>query len=242
VTRSIAQPVRILLTGFEPFPGVPQNASEELVRRLGDAAMPGIELFSQIIPVAWADAKGVAREAIAKVEPHAVLHFGVSRRASCFEIETCAHNLSCTGEDCKGALPPWKRLDPSGKAVLQGTLPALSLLRALKASGYPAEISNHAGRYLCNAVYYWSLAGAATHGPHITFIHLPAIGIGAAARSRLTMKDAIGGAHILIRASAQAVLRGFQRKKRHNWENASHGPKTIYRDRGCGRIARWHAR
>jgi pyroglutamyl-peptidase len=200
-----ARPVRILVTGFGPFPGVPDNASAPIVAALArSAAAPGVELTTEIIPVLWAYARGVARDAIARAKPHAILHFGVAKELTGFEIETRALNLGGPKEDCAGAVRPCTPLDISGKRMLDATLPAAILLHALRQEGLPAQISRNAGRYLCNALFYWSLADARPGGPLVSFIHMPAFS--AEVLPRLTPKEAAAGARVLVRAAAQAVL------------------------------------
>jgi len=200
--------VRVLVTGFGPFPGMPDNASATMMKALGQsAAAPGVEHFTEIIPVVWADARRVARDAIARVKPHAILHFGVSKRAAGFEIETRAINISGPKEDYAGVARPGKPLELSGKPVLHATLPPHMLLTALRRGGSPAQLSRNAGRYLCNALFYWSLAGASAGDPLVGFIHMPSFGAETGAQPRITPKDAAEGARLLIRASAQAVPR-----------------------------------
>ena len=200
-------PVRVLVTGFGPFPGVPENASASLAQALGQCpAVPGVEHFTAIVPAMWADARAVARDAVASVRPHAILHFGVSKRSAAFEIETRAVNIGGPKEDCRGVARPGIPLDPSGPPVLQSTLSPLALLRALRQDGFPAQLSRNAGRYLCNALFYWSLADASAAGPLVSFIHMPALGQDTDVQPRLTMETAAAGALVLIRASARAVL------------------------------------
>src|ERR1700751_5590564 len=109
-----ALPVRILVTGFGPFPGVPHNASAHVARSIGEGAdlragLPGrlctprIKIFTEIIPVVWNGAMEFAQAAIAKHRPHAVLHFGVARHAASFEIETRAFNMSGSKQDQTGS-------------------------------------------------------------------------------------------------------------------------------------------
>ena len=200
--------MRVLVTGFGPFPGVEQNASASVVRALAlSGALPGIELFAEVIPVEWTQARAAARQAIATARPHAILHFGVTKRATGFEIETRAVNMSGPKQDQAGIARPGRRLAHSGASVLQPALPPATLLRALRLAGFPARLSRNAGRYLCNALYYWSLSdAAAATGALVSFIHLPAIGIEPAPKACLTLKDAAAGAHVLVRACAQAVL------------------------------------
>jgi pyroglutamyl-peptidase len=212
--NSRARPrLRVLATGFGPFPGVTQNASASVVRALArSGALPGIELFAEVIPVEWAQARDAAREAIARTKPHAVLHFGVTKRAAGFEIETRACNISGPKPDQAGIAQPGRPLARSGAPVLNATLPPAALLRALRLAGFPARLSRNAGRYLCNAVFYWSLAEAGSNGALTSFVHMPAIGLDEGQQPRLTLEEAIAGAHVLVRASAQAVL--FARRNR----------------------------
>ena len=203
---SATSPVRVLVTGFGPFPGVPHNASAELVNGLARSAkVPGVQHFTEIIPTVWAGARAAMRGAAGRVKPHAILHFGVSKRCTGFEIETRAVNMSGPKADDAGQVRPGTALQLSGKPVLRATLPPFELLRALRLEGFPAQLSGNAGRYLCNALFYWSLADAGEDGPLVSFIHIPAPG--ADVQTRLTPGDAAAGAHVLIRASAQAVLR-----------------------------------
>jgi pyroglutamyl-peptidase len=228
--------LRILVTGFGPFPGVEQNASASVVRALTlSTPLPGIELFAEVIPVDWTRARTVARDAIARVKPHAVLHFGVSKRVTGFEIETRAVNMSGPKPDQAGAARPGSPLSRSGMPVLYPVLPPATLLRALRLAGIRAQLSRSAGRYLCNALYYWSLADADANGALVTFVHMPAIGIEAHAKSCLTFEHAVAGAQVLVRASAQAVLcakRGFIGKY---GRRGSHGSQVFH---GAGRNGR----
>ena len=121
--NSRARPrLRVLATGFGPFPGVTQNASASVVRALaGSGALPGIELFAEVIPVEWARARDAAREAIARTKPHAVLHFGVTKRAAGFEIETRACNMCGPKPDQAGIAQPGRPLARSGAPILNAT-------------------------------------------------------------------------------------------------------------------------
>jgi pyroglutamyl-peptidase len=228
--------IRVLVTGFGPFPGVERNASASVVHALTlSAALPGIELFACVIPVEWAQARAVAREAISGASPDAILHFGVSKHSAGFEIETRAINMSGPKHDCAGIVRPGMPLVRSAAPVLHGTLPPASLLRALRLAGYPARLSRNAGRYLCNALYYWSLADAGGGGALVSFVHMPAIGSEEAAKACLTFEDAVAGAHVLVRASAQAVLCAKQKITCKNGGLGSHGSQAFRGARRDGR-------
>jgi pyroglutamyl-peptidase len=228
--------VRVLVTGFGPFPGVERNASASVAHALAlSSALPGIELFARVIPVEWALARAVVREAIAGARPDAILHFGVTKRSAGFEIETRAINMSGAKQDRAGIVRPGVPLARSAAPVLHGTLPPPALLRALRLQGFPAQLSRNAGRYLCNALYYWSLADAGAGGALVSFVHMPAIGSEAPAKARLTFEDAVAGAHVLVRASAQAVLCAKQKDTCKNGGLGSHGSQAFRGARRDGR-------
>lgn len=202
------RPVRVLVTGFGPFPGVPYNASAALVEALREGGPePGVSLATAIVPVLWEKAIATAQAAIAEHRPDAILHFGVSKRASGFVIETRAHNFSGPKKDHAGEARGAGVLMPGRSAIEVATLPTQMLLAALKAAGYPATISKNAGRYLCNALFYSSLSLASGKGaPLVGFIHLPALGAETKVAPRLGMDDIVDGARILVRSCAEAVV------------------------------------
>jgi pyroglutamyl-peptidase len=240
--RASVAPVRVLVTGFGPFPGVPQNASAALADALaaGDP-IAGVKLSAEVIPVVWEGAMEAAEALFAKHRPDAVLHFGVARSATAFEIETRAFNMSETKVDHVGIARPPKRLLPSSPAIIETTLPAAPLLRALKAAGYPAALSKDAGRYLCNALLYYSLAGAGgAPRPLVTFIHVPALEAAPEVTPLISMQDLVDGARILVRASANAVLRARRREaQRKEKGNGANGSQAFYRNgRGSRRFVR----
>jgi pyroglutamyl-peptidase len=241
MTEAGSQSVRVLVTGFGPFPGIDENASEAMVRRLeGSAAAPGLEVATAVIPVAWSEARGAMRSAIAGFEPHAVLHFGVSKRAFGFEIETRAFNMSGPREDQDGAVRGPEALVFAGPPILKGTLPPLALVQALRSRGFPALLSTDAGRYLCNALYYWSLADSETGGRLVSFVHMPAIGAETEIKSPLTVDAAVTAARILVRASAEAVLRAKQSEATRE-ECNGHASQTFHRSGRSGGGAFWRS-
>jgi pyroglutamyl-peptidase len=223
------QPVRVLVTGFGPFPDVPCNASEAVVRGVtAGAGVPGAEIATATIPVVWAGAREVSRGAIARFDPHAILHFGVSRRALAFEIETRAFNVSGPKQDHAGEVRPSMPLVAGGRPILTPELPPLDLVRALRRSGYPAVLSRDAGRYLCNALFYWSLADGEADGRLVSFVHMPAFGADKDVKPRLTIHKATEGARILVRAAAEAVLRASQTKASPRGRSKGDGSQALH--------------
>lgn len=175
---SIDRPT-VLLTGFGPFPSVGANATSVLVPRIVEAARrghPGIAFVAHVFPTEWDAVIGLIDDLIWQHKPVVALHFGVSSRATGFEIETRGRNHCSFSEDAAGRLPRGPCLTPGGPEFLPATWPAAQIVARLRRRGLPAKISRDAGGYLCNALLYRSLETARSMGAPMRsgFVHLPA--------------------------------------------------------------------
>lgn len=204
----------ILVTGFGPFPGVPTNASAELVGRLGDSRDPrlaGYRVAPAILPTEWRGGPDRLLELLAGMRPVLALHFGVSSRQEGFAVETRGRNHCERTKDACGEEPVSARLDAAGPADLPATIPAQHVVMRLRQRGLPAQVSRDAGGYLCNALLYRSLDFARRRHPAMRagFVHIPDLllarrGVGSRRIrqiSRLDLDEAVDGALEIIAAS-----------------------------------------
>ena len=219
--------IRILVTGFGPFPGVPFNASSVLVEQLAEAvprSVPRAMIVPAILPTDWRLAGETARRVAQTLEPDVILHFGVSRRCTGFEVETRARNNAAPFLDQAGLAPPGRTLWRGAPPMLKATLPAAMLVQRLRLAGLPAVVSSDAGRYLCNAVLYETLLRARERkpAPLVGFIHIPAL---PAPSSNGSFGDAVrawrelrAGAEIIVRATVTLAMaarrRGLERDEK----------------------------
>jgi pyroglutamyl-peptidase len=60
-----------------------------------------------------------------------------------------------------------------GPAAYFSTLPIKSLVAGLRAGGFPASVSQTAGTFVCNQVFYGLQHAVAGQGVHSGFMHLP---------------------------------------------------------------------
>jgi pyroglutamyl-peptidase len=168
---------RILLTGFGPFPGVPTNPSAWLAETLAEG-LPAPDLHGRIhvriFPTEW-QAAGLVADLCETLQPHVMIHFGVSEHAKTFRIEHSAHNRTAPRADAGGALPAGPVISAEGVERLDTALPAAALARHLQTNGVAAVTSHSAGHYLCNFLYYHSLAWALRQSapPLVLFVHVP---------------------------------------------------------------------
>ncbi|CAN0897296.1 Pyrrolidone-carboxylate peptidase [Linum grandiflorum] len=105
------------------------------------------------------------------------VHFGVNSGASKFAIENQAVNeatFRCPDE--MGWKPQKLPIVPSDGEISQvreTALPVGEITKALAKKGYQVMISDDAGRFVCNYVYYHSLRFAQQNGTESLFVHVP---------------------------------------------------------------------
>lgn len=162
----------LLVTAFEPFGPWDHNSTVDvaarLVHELGAATLT--------LPVDLAAAPALLRSAIATTKPTAVLALGLHGRTRSVRVERAALNVADFSiADNAGQIV---RSQPVVAGAPDGRLTSAdvrSVVDAMRAAGVPADISNSAGTYLCNAVYYVALDALAGLGgaAGALFLHLP---------------------------------------------------------------------
>ncbi len=168
----------VLLTGFGPFPGVPENATARLVPALAETARAAFKthtIHHEILPTEWSKAPMRIAELLDTLKPVLALHFGVAQDATGFRIECEGHNACLFAADAKGELPSLGNLLADGAMSQTVTVPVEIIVQRLIDLGLPAYSSNDAGRYLCNAILYHSLSAAerSQQGFRAGFVHIP---------------------------------------------------------------------
>jgi pyroglutamyl-peptidase len=163
-------PRTILLTGFEPFGNWSRNVTREAVAALDGERRHGFTLRAAELPVAYPRALKVLERAVKLARPVAVVAFGIHRSPElAVRVETVAANElkfripDNDGKKRRGAI------EKGAPRALRIGLPPRELEAAIRARGIPVRCSRDAGRYLCNAVYYWCLRNV----PLSAFVHVP---------------------------------------------------------------------
>src|SRR5215212_8896232 len=150
---AVSERLRILVTGFGPFPGAPYNPTQALVARLMRLRRPAfadIELSSHIFPVTY---KAVDRElpqVVAKHRPQGLLMFGLANRTPYVRIEIRARNAITMLWPDADHIRVRKGSIKSGAEAMTFGPHTTKLLQAAVATGIDARSSRDAGSYLCN--------------------------------------------------------------------------------------------
>ena len=194
---------RLLICGFGPFPGAPDNPSARIVERLEAQAWapPGWTAAYAAIPTTWAGAFEAVVAALRSSPVEAVLVIGVAPGATALRVETQARRHGGeTRPDAAGATCASAAIPANGPAIAAADLPADAMVAAIAAQGLPAEVSTDAGDYLCNHVFYRLLTEA--RSIRAAFLHIPPVGEDGAAPS---LDDLERGAKAAAAAFAQAL-------------------------------------
>ena len=170
--------LRILITGFGPFPGAPFNPTQALVARLLRLRRPAlgdVELIGHIFHVTYATVDRELPLLLAKHRPQALLMFGLAGRTAHLRVETRARNAVTTlWPDADRTRARKGSILSDADAKMFGPHTA-KLLRAAVGTGIDARASRDAGSYLCNYLSWRAIEAAGTdHGPRLAaFVHVP---------------------------------------------------------------------
>lgn len=158
----------LLVTAFQPFDGSGLNSAQEALH----AALPelGDDVVTAEPPVVWGRDVRAVWPLVAAHRPTAVLLLGQGGGAR-VRLETLARNQR------RGVRPgdPPRPIVSGAPAALHVTAPADVLLADLLAAGLAARLSDDAGDYLCNHLYFQVLLRLNRHGWAVpaVFMHLP---------------------------------------------------------------------
>ncbi|MBR1267920.1 pyroglutamyl-peptidase I [Bradyrhizobium sp. AUGA SZCCT0222] len=199
--------LRILVTGFGPFPGAPYNPTQALVERLMRLRRPAfadVDISSHIFPVTYKAVDLELPQALAKHRPQAILMFGLAGRTAHVRIETRARNaVTLLWPDAaqtrvrKGSIglgPDAMRFGPH----------TLRLLHAALATGIDARPSRDAGSYLCNYLSWRAIEAvqASDQLQLASFVHIPPLARGNAPRrmgyARITLEDLVDAGEAML--------------------------------------------
>jgi pyroglutamyl-peptidase len=145
----------LLVTGFEPFGGDHINPSCEVARALHGRTVGGARVVGVVLPCVFGASIDALRVALDSHRPQLVLALGLAAGREGFTPERVAINLDDARiPDNAGAQPIDRPVVARGAAAHFSTLPVKAITEALRAAGHPASVSNSAGTFVCNHVFY----------------------------------------------------------------------------------------
>ena len=145
----------ILLTGFDAFGGDALNPSWLAVQALHGEVIEGHAVVAAQLPTAFAASTKALRCLLRRYRPALVIAVGLAGGRSALSLERVAINIQDARiPDNADAQPIDLPVVKRGPAAYFSTLPIKAMQRALENEGVPAEISQTAGTFVCNHVFY----------------------------------------------------------------------------------------
>ena len=167
--------MKILVTGFDPFGSDKINPAIEAVKKLPDT-IKGAKIIKLEIPTVFNKSAQVVHQAIVKEQPDYVLNVGQAGGRSALTPERLAININ-DGRipDNDGYQPLDEPIQPDGDTAYFTQLPIKAMAKAIRAAGLPAIVSNTAGTYVCNHIFYQVQYMRTKEFPKLKagFIHIP---------------------------------------------------------------------
>lgn len=164
----------ILVTAFEAFGGEELNPTERILNMLPDT-VSGYTIRKLLLPVEFKRSCELALAEYDRLSPAAVIMLGQAGGRSAITPETIARNvMNASIPDNAGYQPENLPVTENGQDVLYASFAAQDIKNAIDALGIPCELSESAGQYVCNTLFYSMLRhnkGAVPTG----FIHVPYI-------------------------------------------------------------------
>lgn len=199
--------MKALVTGFEPFGGDKVNpswlAASRLKKKIGSLAVHTAEL-----PTSFGRSADALRDRIDKLRPDIVLCVGLAGGRSELCLERVAINVQDARiRDNDGKQPIDKPVVPGGPAAHFATLPIKACVAEMRKAGLPASVSNTAGTFVCNHIFY-ALMDMAAKGPSPLrggFLHVPYApeqAAGLAGAPSMAIDDIARGIEIILEVSA----------------------------------------
>ena len=161
--------MRVLVTAFEPFGGAETNITQSVLPLLPDS-IADWAIEKECLPVSFKRAPIVLREAIATYSPDLVIMLGQCPAGENIRLERFAINMMDSSKaDNDGYIPNEETIYAHQPLALQTPLSVKALAMSCAETGLPVVVSNSAGLYVCNRVYYEAL--------HLQqraiFVHMP---------------------------------------------------------------------
>lgn len=164
---------KLLVTGFDPFDGAKVNPAWEAVKLLPEF-IGDFEIHKLMIPTVFGAApKAVISKAL-EIRPNAIISVGQAGGRKAVTPERIGINLNDASiPDNEGNQPKCEPIIQGGPDGIFSTLPVERMSEAIKAAGYPAEVSNTAGTFVCNHLLYSLLNHFKGSEVKVCFIHVP---------------------------------------------------------------------
>ncbi|OCH03842.1 pyroglutamyl-peptidase I [Aliivibrio fischeri] len=180
---------KILITGFEPFGNDKINPALEAVKLIARRKLNGGEIVICQVPVVRYKSIETVKQAIEEQQPYAVITVGQASGRAAITPERIAINV----DDFR--IPDNEGIQVIDEPVVAGgpdayftTLPIKAMVSEIQAQGIPATVSNTAGTFVCNHLFYGIQHYLKDTNVRHGFVHIPLLPEQSVDGSQPTMK------------------------------------------------------
>lgn len=183
VMNAASTPV-LLLTGFEPFASHAVNESWQIAQALHGAPIGAFRVQAEQLPCVFGRSRERLEELMERWQPVVTVCLGLAASRHEISVERVALNIDDARiPDNDGRQPIDQPIVADGPIAHWSRLPIKRIVSAVRAAGWPAAVSQSAGTYVCNHVFYGlmqALERAVRQPGRLAwrggFIHVPAVG------------------------------------------------------------------
>ena len=166
--------MKLLITGFEAFLQNTENPTEKLIHYFNEHPIEGVKGI--VLPVLYEEAFATLVQSPYFEEAKAIVLFGLAQNRKKVEIERVAINImDASGKDNAGVIKTDETIMNEASSAYFTKLPFRKLITSLKEVGIEAKVSNSAGTYVCNDLFYRVMHHEALHKNNrpVGFVHVP---------------------------------------------------------------------
>ena len=200
----------IVLTGFNAFGGLAQNASQRVVELISSMDEYDGRVIAEVLPTEYRAAELRIHALLERHRPAVCICTGLNAAADAVMLETRAVNRDAAEiADNAGERRQGSPIDPDGPAFYESTLPVDRIKRLLEHHQIPVRLSDSAGTFVCNHVFYAAAQGAAKFSPRtrVGFIHLPQAAEFKSQNDGIALSDLTKALELCIQACEAEVVR-----------------------------------
>ncbi len=165
----------VLVTGFEPYWNYPENSSWVVAQEVATHDLAGARICTELMPVSFHQVAAALRRAIDQHNPDLIIMLGQSGGSELVKLERIAINMMDSKlPDNDDYLPDEETIYADGASALFTNTAIKELRATIEQLGIKVKISNSAGLYVCNRLYYEALSVAQSRpSTQVLFVHLP---------------------------------------------------------------------
>ncbi|USL43528.1 pyroglutamyl-peptidase I [Priestia megaterium] len=164
----------VLLTGFEPFEGESINPSLESVKALDGVVVEDYHIIAKPLPTVFGESIAKLHTYIEEISPSIVICVGQAGGREGITVERIAINVDDARiPDNIGQQPIDRSIIENGPAAYFSTLPIKAAVENLRQAGLPSSVSQTAGTFVCNHVFYGLMNMINNCSIKGGFVHIP---------------------------------------------------------------------